>query len=34
MSSLTQDDHHQISDVLLLVWECDEIDMRGDKGNK
>ena len=34
MSSLTQDDDHQISDVLFLIWECDKVDRRGAKGNK
>ena len=34
MSSLTQDDGHQSSDVLLSVWECNKFDRRGKKGNK
>ena len=34
MSSLTQDDDNQSSDVLLLIWECDKVDRRGSKGNK
>ena len=34
MSSVTQDDHHQSSDVLLSIWECDKVDRRGAKGDK
>ena len=34
MSSLAQDDDHQISDFLLLIWECDMVDMRGAKVSK
>ena len=34
MSSVTQDDDHQSSDVLLLNWECDKVDRRRAKGNK
>ena len=34
MLSLTQDDDHQSSDVILFIWECDKVDMRGGKGNK
>ena len=34
MSSVTQDDDHQTSDVLLSIWECDKVDRRGAKGNK
>ena len=31
MSSLTQDDRHQSSDVILSIWECDKVDRRGAK---
>ena len=34
MSSLTQDDDHQSSNVLLSIWECDNVDIRGAKWNK
>ena len=34
MSSLTQNDDHQSSDVLFLIWECDNVDRRVSKGNK
>ena len=34
MSSLTQDDDHQSSDVLLSIWMCNKVDMRGAKENK
>ena len=34
MSSITQDDDNQSSDVLLSIWECDKVDMRVEKGNK
>ena len=34
MSSITQDDHHQSTDVLLSIWEFDEVDKRGAKWNK
>ena len=34
MSSLTQDDDHQISYVLLSIWECDKVNRRGAKVNK
>ena len=34
MSSLTQDDDHQSSNVLLSIWECDKVDRRVSKGNK
>ena len=34
MPSITQDDDHQSSDVLLCIWECDKVDRRGAKGNK
>ena len=34
MSSVTQDNDHQIIDVLLLIWECEKVDRRGAKGNK
>ena len=34
MSSLTQDDDHQRSDVILSIWGCDKVDRRGLKGNK
>ena len=34
MSSLTQDDYHQSSDVLIFIWECDTVDRRGERGNK
>ena len=34
ISSITQDDDHQISDVLLSIWECDKVDRRVSKGNK
>ena len=34
MSSVTKDDDYQISDFLLLVWECDKVDIRVAKGNK
>ena len=34
MSSVTHDDDHQISDVLLSIWECDKVDRRGANVNK
>ena len=34
MSSINQDDDHQISDVLLSIWDYDKIDRRAAKGNK
>ena len=34
MSSFTQDDDGQISDVLLSIWACGEVGSRGAKGNK
>ena len=34
MSSLTQDDDNQSSDVLLSIWECDKVDRREEKGNE
>ena len=34
MSSLTQDNDHQSSDVLLLIWECDRVERRVEKRNK
>ena len=34
MPSLTQDDDHQISDVILSICECDKVDRRGAKGDK
>ena len=34
MPSVTQDDDHQSSEVLLYNWECDKVDRRGAKGNK
>ena len=34
MSSLTQDDGHQIIDVILFIWYCDKVDRMGEKGNK
>ena len=34
ISSLTQYDDNQSSDVLLAIWECDKVDRRGEKGNK
>ena len=34
ISSLTQDDYHQRIDVILFIWECDKVDMRGGRGNK
>ena len=34
VSSLNQDDDNQISDILLLIWECDKVDRRVEKGNK
>ena len=34
MSSLTQYDDNQISDVLLSIWGCDKVDKRISKGNK
>ena len=34
MSSVTQDDDHLRSDVILYIWECDKVDRRGAKGNK
>ena len=33
MSSLTQDDYNQSSDVILSIWECDKVGRRGEKGN-
>ena len=34
MSSVTQYDDHQSSDVILLILECDKVDRRVSKGNK
>ena len=34
MSSVTQDDVNQSSDVLVSIWECGKVDRRGAKGNK
>ena len=34
MSSLTQDYDHEISDIFLSIWECDEVARRIAKGNK
>ena len=34
ISSATQYDDHQSSDVLLSIWECDKVDKRGSKDNK
>ena len=34
MSSVTQDDDHQRSDVILSIWECDNVYRRAAKGNK
>ena len=34
MSSVTQDDDNQSSDVILLIWECDRVDIRVSNGNK
>ena len=34
MLSVTQDDDHKITDVLLLIWECNNVDRRGAKDNK
>ena len=34
MSSVTQDNDHQSSNVLLYIWECEKVDRRGSKGNK
>ena len=34
MPSVTQDDDHQSSDVLLYIWECDKVDRREANGNK
>ena len=34
MSSLTQDDDNQSSNVLLYIWECDKVDRRVAKGNE
>ena len=34
MSSITKDDDHQISAVILSTWWCDKVDRRGEKGNK
>ena len=34
MSSVTHDDDHHISDVLLSIWECDKVDRRGANVNK
>ena len=34
MSSVTQDDDHQSSDVFLSIWDCDKVYMREAKGNK
>ena len=34
MSSVTQDDDYQSSDVILLIWESEKVDRRGSKGNK
>ena len=34
MSSVTQDDDDQISNVLLSIRECDKVNSRGEKGNK
>ena len=34
VSSITQDDDHQISDVILSIWECGKVYRRGAKENK
>ena len=34
MSSVTQYNDNQRSDVLLSIWECDKVDGRGEKGSK
>ena len=34
MSSVTQYDDNQSSDVLLSIWECDKVDRRVARGNK
>ena len=34
MASVTQYYDHQISDVLLLIWDCDKVDRRGGGGIK
>ena len=34
MSSVTQDDDHQSSDVLLSIWQCEKVYSRGVKGNE
>ena len=34
MSSVTQDDDHQSSNVILSIWEYDKVYRRGAKGNK
>ena len=34
MLSFTQDNDHQISDVLLSIWGRDKVDRRGENGNK
>ena len=34
MSSVTQDDDNQSSEVILFIWLCDNVDRRGAKGNK
>ena len=34
MTSVTKDYDNQSSDVLLSIWECDNVDRRGANGNK
>ena len=34
MSSVTQDDDHQSSDIVLYIWECEKVDRRGEMGIK